>query len=45
MYLSANLIIGLSLGFEYQEDDDFTYLIIDLVLIRFLLAKEKNETD
>lgn len=43
MYLSFNLIVGFSLGIEYQEDEDFTYLIFDLFLIRMLLAKEKNE--
>ena len=36
-----SLISGVSLGIEFLSDKDFNYTIIDLVILRLVLSKER----
>jgi hypothetical protein len=36
-----SLISGASLGIEFLSDDYFTYTVIDLLIVRLVLSKEK----
>jgi len=36
-----SLISGISLGIEFLSDDTFNYTIIDLVILRLVLSKER----
>jgi hypothetical protein len=36
-----SLISGASLGIEFLSDDYFTYTVIDLLVLRLVLSKEK----
>jgi hypothetical protein len=36
-----SLISGTSLGIEFLSDDAFTYTVIDLLIVRLVLSKEK----
>lgn len=37
-----SLISGVSLGIEFLSDDDFNYTIIDLLIVRLVLSKERK---
>jgi hypothetical protein len=36
-----SLISGASLGIEFLSDEDFSYTVIDLLVVRLVLSKEK----
>jgi hypothetical protein len=36
-----SLVSGVSLGIEFLSDEDFNYTIIDLLILRLVLSKER----
>ena len=40
--INFEMIGGLSLGFEFVEDEYFNYLLIDLLLVRLQFSVEKE---
>jgi hypothetical protein len=41
MLFDLEIIGGLSLGFEFIEDEYFNYLLIDLLFVRLQFSSEK----
>jgi hypothetical protein len=42
MILDITFISGVMLGFELLDDEDFNYLLVDFLIVRFLFIKEKK---
>lgn len=38
-----SLISGASLGIEFLSDADFNYVVLDLVILRLVLSKDRPE--
>lgn len=36
-----NVILGCMLGIEYEELDDYQYIIVDLLVFQFIFIKQK----
>jgi hypothetical protein len=43
MMINFEIIGGLSLGFEFIADEYFSYLLIDLLLVRIQFSAERTE--
>jgi hypothetical protein len=42
MLFDMEFITGLNVGFEYVEDEYFSYFLIDLLIVRLQFSSEKQ---
>lgn len=40
--MDISFVSGVMVGLEFLDDDDFSYLLVDFFIIRFLFIKEKK---
>ena len=43
MILELHFIFGFMIGFEYVDEDDVKYYVLDLGIIRLMLANPKDQ--